>query len=165
MCVFMCMDTYTQNIHISTWRCTCIWRCICLRSICIWICVCMYMRVYVYVCVYANVHAYVAVAASGSQEDNTKIATDHNIPRQRIWGGSTFKGTQITASRLKGCYRSAVHWPWAMPLCSVCLYSYLGVCVYLYMYIYIYIYLCPGRAILFTCYRTCWRKSDRNPKS
>ena len=42
----------------------------------------MYMRVYVYVCVYANVHAYVAVAASGSQEDNTKIAT--GLP----WAGS-----------------------------------------------------------------------------
>jgi hypothetical protein len=41
-------------------------------------------------------------------------------------------------TRLKGCYRSAVHWPWAIPLCSVCLYSYIGACEYLYMYIYIY---------------------------
>ena len=30
---------------------------------------------YVYVCVYANVSACVPVAASGSQRDNTKIAT------------------------------------------------------------------------------------------
>ena len=47
---------------------------------------CMNLYVYVYasVCVYANVYAYVAVAASGSQEDNTKIATDHNIPRLRF---------------------------------------------------------------------------------
>ena len=164
MCVFMCMDTYTQNIHISTWRCTCIWRCICLRSICIWICVCMYMRVYVYVCVYANVYAYVAVAASGSQEDNTKIATDHNIPRQRIWGGQLSKALKSPPqdSRDATDQRSTGH---GQCLCVVYVYIHILVCVYIYICTYIYIYLCPGRAILFTCYRTCWRKSDRNPKS
>jgi hypothetical protein len=112
----------------------------------------MYMRVYVYVCVYANVYAYVAVAASGSQEDNTKIATDHNIPRQRIWGGQLSKALKSPPqdSRDATDQQSTGH---GQSLCVV--YVYIHILVRVNIYICIYIYICPARAVLSACYRTC----------